>query len=47
MAFDEKLAGRIRNQLGKKKGLSEKKMFGGIAAQVREMPVQHATEAAL
>jgi hypothetical protein len=31
MAFDEKLAGRIRNQLGKKKGLTEKKMFGGIA----------------
>jgi hypothetical protein len=31
MAFDEKLAGRIRNQLGKKKDLTEKKMFGGIA----------------
>jgi len=31
MAFDEKLAARIRNQLGKKKGLTEKKMFGGIA----------------
>jgi hypothetical protein len=31
MAFDERLAGRIRNQLGKKKGLTEKKMFGGIA----------------
>ena len=31
MAFDEKLAARIQNQLGKKKGLTEKKMFGGIA----------------
>lgn len=31
MAFDEKLAGRIRDRLGRKKGLTEKKMFGGIA----------------
>ncbi|HEY3112321.1 MAG TPA: TfoX/Sxy family protein [Gemmatimonadaceae bacterium] len=31
MAFDEKLAARIRNQLGRKKGVSEKKMFGGVA----------------
>jgi len=31
MAFDEKLAARIRTQLGKKKGIVEKKMFGGIA----------------
>lgn len=31
MAFDEQLAGRFRKQLGKKKGLTEKKMFGGIA----------------
>ncbi|MBF8248811.1 MAG: RNA methyltransferase [Bacteroidetes bacterium] len=31
MAYDEKLAERIRNQLGKRKGLIEKKMFGGIA----------------
>jgi len=31
MAFDEKLAARIREALGKKKGLVEKKMFGGIA----------------
>ena len=31
MAFDEKLAGRIRLSLGKRKGLKEKKMFGGIA----------------
>jgi len=31
MAFDEKLAARIRNHLGKKKGVTEKKMFGGVA----------------
>jgi TfoX/Sxy family transcriptional regulator of competence genes len=31
MAFDEQLAGRIRTHLGKRPGLSEKKMFGGIA----------------
>jgi TfoX-like protein len=31
MAFDEKLAGRIRKHLGKRKGLTEKQMFGGIA----------------
>jgi len=31
MAFDEQLATRIRKQLGKKKGLVEKKMFGGVA----------------
>jgi len=31
MAFDEKLAARIRNELGRKKGVTEKKMFGGIA----------------
>jgi hypothetical protein len=31
MAFDEKLAERIRKRLGKRKGLTEKKMFGGIA----------------
>lgn len=30
MAFDEKLAARIRSQLGKKRGLSEKKLFGGV-----------------
>jgi hypothetical protein len=30
MAFDEKLAARIRSKLGKKKGLTEKKLFGGI-----------------
>ena len=31
MPFDEKLAARIRKQLGKKKGLVEKRMFGGVA----------------
>jgi len=31
MAFDEKLAERIRRRLGKRAGLLEKKMFGGIA----------------
>jgi TfoX N-terminal domain len=30
MAFDETLAERIRAQLGRRRGLSEKKMFGGI-----------------
>ena len=30
MAFDDKLAARIKRQLGKKKGLVEKKMFGGV-----------------
>jgi hypothetical protein len=31
MAFDERLAARIRTHLGKRTGLVEKKMFGGIA----------------
>ncbi len=31
MAFDEKLADRIRARLGRRRGLSEKKMFGGVA----------------
>jgi TfoX/Sxy family transcriptional regulator of competence genes len=31
MAFDEKLADRVRRQVGKRNGLSEKKMFGGLA----------------
>lgn len=35
MAFDEKLAERIRLQLGKRKGLTERKMFGGIAFLLR------------
>lgn len=31
MAFDDKLAERIRNHIGKRQGLTEKKMFGGLA----------------
>src|SRR5262245_45759916 len=31
MAYDEALAGRIRAVLGKRRGISEKKMFGGLA----------------
>lgn len=31
MAFDEQLAARMRKTLGKRAGLTEKKMFGGIA----------------
>jgi TfoX/Sxy family transcriptional regulator of competence genes len=31
MAFDEKLAERVRGQVGGRDGLSEKKMFGGLA----------------
>jgi len=31
MAFDEKLADRIRLHLGPRPGLTERKMFGGIA----------------
>lgn len=31
MAFDETLASRVRKRLGKRAGLSEKQMFGGIA----------------
>jgi hypothetical protein len=31
MAFDEELAGRVRKRLAGKKGLTEKKMFGGLA----------------
>ena len=30
MAFDEALAGRIRQGLARRKGIEEKKMFGGI-----------------
>lgn len=30
MAFDEALAARIRTAVGRKKGISEKKMFGGL-----------------
>src|SRR5256885_13431445 len=31
MAYDEKLAGRVRNILAKRKAIAEKKMFGGVA----------------
>jgi len=31
MAFDERLAERIRGSLGRRRGLVEKKMFGGVA----------------
>ena len=31
MAYDEKLAGRIRKLLAKRKAIAEKKMFGGLA----------------
>jgi TfoX/Sxy family transcriptional regulator of competence genes len=31
MAYDEKLAGRIRTLLGDRPDLTEKKMFGGLA----------------
>jgi TfoX/Sxy family transcriptional regulator of competence genes len=31
MAYDEQLAQRIRSLMGNKKGLSEKKMFGGLS----------------
>ena len=31
MAYDEDLAARIRELVAKEKGLSEKKMFGGLA----------------
>ncbi|HEY1065551.1 MAG TPA: TfoX/Sxy family protein [Pirellulales bacterium] len=30
MAFDEVLAGRIRTALGRRRGLTERKMFGGL-----------------
>ncbi len=35
MAFDEQLAARIRAHLGKRSGLTEKKMFGGISFLVK------------
>jgi TfoX/Sxy family transcriptional regulator of competence genes len=31
MAYDEELASRIRMRLGDERGLTEKKMFGGLA----------------
>ena len=35
MAYDEKLAERVRRALTPREGLSEKKMFGGIAFMLR------------
>ena len=35
MAYDEKLAGRIRALLKGKRGIAERKMFGGIAFLLR------------
>jgi len=35
MAFDAALADRIRKRLGKRAGLTEKKMFGGFAFLLR------------
>jgi TfoX/Sxy family transcriptional regulator of competence genes len=34
MAYDEGLADRIRSQLGRQSGLSERKMFGGIGFMI-------------
>ena len=31
MAFDERLAGRVRETLSRRRGVTEKRMFGGIA----------------
>ncbi len=31
MAFDKALVARVRKSLGKRQGLSERKMFGGVA----------------
>jgi TfoX/Sxy family transcriptional regulator of competence genes len=35
MAFDEKLAERVRGAIGKRRDVVEKKMFGGVAFMVR------------
>ena len=35
MAYDEKLADRIRAVLKRRRGVSEKKMFGGLAFMVK------------
>ena len=35
MAFDENLAARIRDALAKRAGLTEKRMFGGLAFLLR------------
>ena len=31
MAYDEKLAARLRRAVGRRRGVTEKKMFGGLA----------------
>lgn len=35
MAYDEKLAGRVRKVLAKREAVTEKKMFGGLAFLLR------------
>ena len=35
MSFDENLADRVRQALGTRRGLTEKKMFGGLAFLLR------------
>jgi TfoX/Sxy family transcriptional regulator of competence genes len=35
MAYDEKLADRVRKRIGKQAGLTEKKMFGGVGFLIR------------
>ena len=35
MAYNEELATRVRKALGRRKGLKEQKMFGGIAFMLR------------
>ncbi|KAB1908370.1 TfoX/Sxy family protein [Micromonospora sp. AMSO31t] len=35
MAYDEDLANRVRELLGREPGLAEKRMFGGLAMMVR------------
>ena len=35
MAYDETLASRVRDALKRRRGVSEKKMFGGLAFMVR------------
>jgi TfoX/Sxy family transcriptional regulator of competence genes len=35
MAYDEKLADRVREVLARRRGISEKKMFGGLCFLIR------------
>jgi TfoX/Sxy family transcriptional regulator of competence genes len=35
MAYDERLAERVRQELSENRGISERKMFGGIAFMIR------------